>query len=156
MKKTWIILPFVSLTWAVNAQENLLSTPATDTTYNLQEVVVETARKARPQITKLDVPMKYMPLSVSGIEAQSLELRGIRNIQDAVRFMPGIRISFRAFASTAIISMIFRSPTMRQPTRSTPRCRPGKISTPPVGWNLPHGSAPRSRISLSTSKRAAA
>ena len=61
MKKTWIILPFVSLTWAVNAQENLLSTPATDTTYNLQEVVVETARKARPQITKLDVPMKYMP-----------------------------------------------------------------------------------------------
>ena len=104
MKKTWIILPFVSLTWAVNAQENLLSTPATDTTYNLQEVVVETARKARPQITKLDVPMKYMPLSVSGIEAQSLELRGIRNIQDAVRFMPGIRIqtSYGAFQQISV------------------------------------------------------
>ena len=104
MKKTWIILPLVSLTWAVNAQENLLSTPATDTTYNLQEVVVETARKARPQITKLDVPMKYMPLSVSGIEAQSLELRGIRNIQDAVRFMPGIRIqtSYGAFQQISV------------------------------------------------------
>lgn len=48
--------------------------------------------------------MKYMPLSVSGIEAKSLELRGIRNIQDAVRFMPGIRIqtSYGAFQQISV------------------------------------------------------
>lgn len=104
MKKTWIILPLVSLTWGIHAQEKKTVSPAADTTYNLQEVVIQTARKARPQITKLDVPMKYLPLSVNGIESKSLEIRGIRNIQDAARFMPGIRIqtSYGAFQQISV------------------------------------------------------
>lgn len=104
MKKTWIILPLVSLTWGIHAQEKKTVSPAADTTYNLQEVVIQSAKKARPQITKLDVPMKYLPLSVNGIESKSLEIRGIRNIQDAVRFMPGIRIqtSYGAFQQISV------------------------------------------------------
>lgn len=104
MKKTWIILPLVSLTCGIHAQEKKTVSPAADTTYNLQEVVIQTARKARPQITKLDVPMKYLPLSVNGIESKSLEIRGIRNIQDAARFMPGIRIqtSYGAFQQISV------------------------------------------------------
>lgn len=104
MKKTWIILPLVSLTCGIHAQEKKTVSPAADTTYNLQEVVIQSAKKARPQITKLDVPMKYLPLSVNGIELKSLEIRGIRNIQDAVRFMPGIRIqtSYGAFQQISV------------------------------------------------------
>lgn len=104
MKKTWIILHLVSLTWGIHAQEKKTVSPAADTTYNLQEVVIQSAKKARPQITKLDVPMKYLPLSVNGIESKSLEIRGIRNIQDAVRFMPGIRIqtSYGAFQQISV------------------------------------------------------
>lgn len=104
MKKKWIILPLVSLTWGIHAQEKKTVSPAADTTYNLQEVVIQSAKKARPQITKLDVPMKYLPLSVNGIESKSLEIRGIRNIQDAVRFMPGIRIqtSYGAFQQISV------------------------------------------------------
>ena len=104
MKKTWIILPLVSLTWGIHAQEKKTVSPAADTTYNLQEVVIQSAKKARPQITKLDVPMKYLPLSVNGIESKSLEIRGIRNIQDAARFMPGIRIqtSYGAFQQISV------------------------------------------------------
>lgn len=104
MKETWIILPLVSLTWGIHAQEKKTVSPAADTTYNLQEVVIQSAKKARPQITKLDVPMKYLPLSVNGIESKSLEIRGIRNIQDAVRFMPGIRIqtSYGAFQQISV------------------------------------------------------
>lgn len=104
MKKTWIILPLVSLTWSIYAQEKKTVLSAADTTYNLQEVVIQSAKKARPQITKLDVPMKYLPLSVNGIESKSLEIRGIRNIQDAVRFMPGIRIqtSYGAFQQISV------------------------------------------------------
>lgn len=74
------------------AQEKKTYTNFADTTFNLQEVVVHINRKARPQVTKLDVPMKYLPLSVNSLEAGSLEIRGIRNIQEATRFMPGIRI----------------------------------------------------------------
>lgn len=86
------------------AQEKKTYTNFADTTFNLQEVVVHTNRKARPQVTKLDVPMKYLPLSVNSIEAGSLEIRGIRNIQDATRFMPGIRIqtSYGAFQQISV------------------------------------------------------
>ena len=55
------------------AQEKKTYTNFADTTFNLQEVVVHTNRKARPQVTKLDVPMKYLPLSVNSLEAGSLE-----------------------------------------------------------------------------------
>ena len=52
------------------AQEKKTYTNFADTTFNLQEVVVHTNRKARPQVTKLDVPMKYLPLSVNSLEAR--------------------------------------------------------------------------------------
>lgn len=86
------------------AQEKKMYTNFADTTFNLQEVVVHTNRKARPQVTKLDVPMKYLPLSVNSLEAGSLEIRGIRNIQEATRFMPGIRIqtSYGAFQQISV------------------------------------------------------
>lgn len=92
------------MTLIAQAQEKKMYTNFADTTFNLQEVVVHTNRKARPQVTKLDVPMKFLPLSVNSLEAGSLELRGIRNIQDASRFMPGIRIqtSYGAFQQISV------------------------------------------------------
>ena len=75
-----------------------------DTTFNIQEVVATAHYKARPHITKLDVPMTYLPISVNSIQASSLELRGIRDMQEAARFMPGIRIqtSYGAFQQISV------------------------------------------------------
>lgn len=75
-----------------------------DTTFNIQEVVATAHYKARPQITKLDVPMTYLPISVNSIRASSLELRGIRDMQEAAHFMPGIRIqtSYGAFQQISV------------------------------------------------------
>lgn len=88
----------------LQAQEKKGYTNFADTTFNLQEVVATAHYKARPQITKLDVPMNYLPISVSNIQASSLELRGIRNMEEAVRFMPGIRIqtSYGAFQQISV------------------------------------------------------
>lgn len=107
MKTKKISLTLCSLALAssfVQGQEQKSYTNFSDTTFNIQEVVVQTARKARPQVSKLDVSMKYVPMSVNGIDAGTLELRGIRNIQDAVRFMPGVRIqtSYGAFQQISI------------------------------------------------------
>lgn len=104
MKKKWILVPLTSLVCNLSAQEKNTETQSADTTLNLQEVVIESVRKPRPQITKLDVPIKYLPLSINEIESKNLELRGIRNIQDAVRFMPGIRIqtSYGAFQQISV------------------------------------------------------
>ena len=90
MKRVLTILPLTALCIStMQAQHKNEYTNFADTTFNIQEVVATAARKPRPQITKLDVPMKYLPISINSITASSLELRGIRNIQDAVRFMPG-------------------------------------------------------------------
>ena len=88
----------------LQAQEKKSYTNFADTTFNLQEVVATAHYKARPQITKLDVPMNYLPISVSNIQVSSLELRGIRNMEEAVRFMPGIRIqtSYGAFQQISV------------------------------------------------------
>lgn len=104
MKKTLTIFTLASMALIAQAQEKKTYTNFADTTFNLQEVVVHTNRKARPQVTKLDVPMKYLPLSVNSLEAGSLEIRGIRNIQEATRFMPGIRIqtSYGAFQQISV------------------------------------------------------
>ena len=99
------LIPLVCLSIAfAQAQEKKEYTNFADTTFNLQEVVTTAHYKARPQITKLDVPMTYLHISVSNLNATSLELRGIRNMQDAVRFMPGIRIqtSYGAFQQISV------------------------------------------------------
>ena len=104
MKKVLIILPLLSCAITLSAQEKKEYTNFNDTTFNIQEVVVNSIRKPRPQISKLEVPSKYLPLSINALEAGSLEIRGIRNIQDAVRFMPGIRIqtSYGAFQQISV------------------------------------------------------
>ena len=84
MKRVLTILPLTALCIStMQAQHKNEYTNFADTTFNIQEVVATAARKPRPQITKLDVPMKYLPISINSITASSLELRGIRNIQDA-------------------------------------------------------------------------
>lgn len=105
MKKILTVLPVAALCIGnLQAQEQKGYTNFEDTTFTIQEVAVTAARKARPHVTKLDVPMKYLPMSVNNISASSLELRGIRNIQDAVRFMPGVRIqtTYGAFQQISI------------------------------------------------------
>ena len=105
MKRVLTILPLTALCIStMQAQHKKEYTNFADTTFNIQEVVATAARKPRPQITKLDVPMKYLPISINSITASSLELRGIRNIQDAVRFMPGVRFqtSYGAFQQLSI------------------------------------------------------
>ena len=110
MKRVLTILPLTALCIStMQAQHKNEYTNFADTTFNIQEVVATAARKPRPQITKLDVPMKYLPISINSITASSLELRGIRNIQDAVRFMPGVRFQTSYGAFLTIVDPWFRS-----------------------------------------------
>lgn len=105
MKKILILLPLSALCiHAIQAQEKKEYTNFSDTTFSIQEVVVQTAKRNIPQLTKLNVPMKYLPISVNRVSGSSLELRGIRNIQEAVRFMPGVRMqtSYGSFQQLSV------------------------------------------------------
>ncbi|MDR0745424.1 MAG: TonB-dependent receptor [Mediterranea sp.] len=64
----------------------------TDTVYTIHEVQVLGTSQKKPEIGKLDVPLKYVPISVSTVSAKDLEMRGIVNMQDAVKFLPNTRM----------------------------------------------------------------
>ena len=105
MKKILILLPLSALCiHAIQAQEKKEYTNFSDTTFSIQEVVVQTAKRNIPQVTKLNVTMKYLPISVNRVSGSSLELRGIRDIQEAVRFMPGVRMqtSYGSFQQLSV------------------------------------------------------
>lgn len=100
MRKVLTILPLAALTLVpAQAQHKTEYTNFADTTFSIQEVVVQTAQQKQTEVLKLNVPMKFLPVSVNKVSASSLEIRGIRDIQEAVRFMPGVRMntSYGAF-----------------------------------------------------------
>ncbi len=70
-----------------------------DSVYSIKEVVVTGEAATKTVTTKLSVPLRYLPLSVSSVSATALDLRGITNVQDAVRMVPGatIRSTYGAY-----------------------------------------------------------
>lgn len=70
-----------------------------DSAIHIREVIIEARQMRRSQVSRLDVPAKDLPISMNSLSGQSLELRGIQNLQDATRFLPAVRMqtSYGAF-----------------------------------------------------------
>ena len=58
----------------------------TDTIFRIDEVSVLEKRK-RIDLLGLDVPLRFVPITVSKLSGQMLERKGIVNLEDAVRFL---------------------------------------------------------------------
>jgi outer membrane receptor protein involved in Fe transport len=87
----FLTLAVLSVT-QMQAQHKTEYTNFTDTTFNLQEVTVQSTHEKPVEVLKLNVPLKYLPVSTRTIPAATLEMRGITNLQDAVKFLPGTRM----------------------------------------------------------------
>lgn len=93
MRFKFITLSFVlASVFSSKAQQKTDYTNFSDTTFNLNEVVIESTQNKKVEILKLGVPVKYLPISTNTISASTLETRGIVNLQDAVKFLPGTRM----------------------------------------------------------------
>lgn len=88
MKKSALAIICMIATGSVFSQNLNL----TDTVYSIHEVQVLGISKKKPEIGKLDVPLKFVPISISTVSAENLEMRGIVNMQDAVKFLPNTRM----------------------------------------------------------------
>lgn len=72
----------------------------TDSTFTVKNVEI-TAKKKRPaalreqpiQLLNMDVPLKYLPVTVSRLDGKTMERKHILNMEDAVRFLPGVVVS---------------------------------------------------------------
>ncbi len=94
MKKKLFFACFLhaGISMPATAQEKKEYTNFSDTTFLLHEVIVETTIQKKTTSLKLDVPVKFLPVTSSVVDASILELYGIRDIQSAGKFLPGIRV----------------------------------------------------------------
>ncbi|MFT4222865.1 TonB-dependent receptor [Dysgonomonas sp.] len=101
MKNIYITLSLFILTaLSVNAQNKSI----TDTIHQIKEVEI-TARGIKPvKMLDLNVPITYLPITVSTVSSNTLELRGITNLQDAMKFLPGAQMntSYGAFQTLTV------------------------------------------------------
>ena len=84
-------LAFVSAL-SLKAQEQSRYTNFADTIFDIDEIVVSAKQEKPVEISKLNVPLKFMPVSANTVSSQTFETRGITNLQDAVKFLPGTRM----------------------------------------------------------------
>ncbi|MBK5720648.1 TonB-dependent receptor [Dysgonomonas sp. Marseille-P4677] len=61
----------------------------TDSIHSINEVTITAKKKHEVKVTRLDVPLSYLPISVSTVSARTWDMRGITHIQDAIKFLPG-------------------------------------------------------------------
>lgn len=89
MKKYILIILFaLSHIAFLTAQDRSM----TDTIHSIREIHIIGTNLKKNEVGKLDVPLQYLPMSVSSVSANNLDMRGIVNIQDAVKFLPNTRM----------------------------------------------------------------
>lgn len=105
MKKIFITFFYllISLSYGYSQQDKEY-TNFSDTTFHIKEIIVSTAQQKKSNLLKLEVPVKYLPVSTNQLSASLLEVRGITDIQQAARFLPGVRIrtTYGAFQQISI------------------------------------------------------
>jgi len=88
MKKVHFIIIGIIIASCLSAQNKSM----TDSIYSIKEVQVLGTSLKKNEVGKLDVPLKYLPMSVTTVSANILDMRGIVNMQDAVKFLPNTRM----------------------------------------------------------------
>lgn len=88
MRKFLLAIAGLAITGGALSQNKTM----TDTVFSIGEVEIVCSRFKKQGVGKLDVPLQYLPMSITSVSANSLDLRGIVNMQDAVKFLPNTRM----------------------------------------------------------------
>ena len=89
MKRLFILLSVITIFQLLHAQQKSI----TDTIFSLSEVEVIASRKKKIDFMGIDAPLKYLPVTVSKLDEITLERKNIVNMEDAVRFLPGVTVT---------------------------------------------------------------
>lgn len=83
---------FITILSIFSLYTNAQNKGITDSIHSIKEIEVIGTNLKRNDVGKLNVPLQYLPLSVTTVSANNLDMRGIVNIQDAVKFLPNTRM----------------------------------------------------------------
>ncbi len=65
----------------------------TDSIVALSDVEIVATPKKKVDLIGLDVPLNYLPITVTKLNSVTLERKNIVNLEDAVRFLPGVTVT---------------------------------------------------------------
>ena len=90
MKKTVLFLAVVCSASTLLAQRSM-----TDSVYTIGHVEIVANKKQALQdqsvsLLNMDVPLKFLPITVSRLDAKTMERKHILTLESAVRFLPGV------------------------------------------------------------------
>lgn len=83
-KKVFCCVLVATLNNAFAQNKNL-----SDSIFSIKEIEVLGISSKNVNVGKLNVPLQYLPMSVSTVTTATWNLRGITDIQDAIKFLPG-------------------------------------------------------------------
>lgn len=95
-KKVFLVLAAACPLWAFGQKSTTKN--MTDSIYSLDEVSVVGKHKKPLQdhpvnLLKMDVPLKFLPMTMTRLDHATMERKHIVNMEDAVRFLPGVVMS---------------------------------------------------------------
>lgn len=93
MNKTAFLLMCIGCVTSATAQRSI-----TDTTFTVSNVEIVANKKQALQdkpveLLGMDVPLKFLPITVTRLDSKTMERKHITNMEDAVRFLPGVVMS---------------------------------------------------------------
>ena len=93
MKKfAFSFLCFAAIGMSASAQTQKGYTNFNDTVISIKEVTVIGYDQSKTRALKLDVPSRFLPIATSSLPSLILVERDVQDIQEAVKFIPGVRI----------------------------------------------------------------
>lgn len=90
MRKT-LLLSLATLLLATTSYAQ--KTSLTDSIFNLSNVEVTAKKKRKVELMNMDVPLNHLPITVTKLDNIVLERKNIVDMQDAVRFLPGVTVT---------------------------------------------------------------
>ena len=105
MKKlVFSFLCFAAMGMTASAQTQKGYTNFNDTVFSIKEVTVFGLDQSKTSALKLDVPTRFLPVATTTLPSQILLERDVNDIQEAVKFIPGVRIqtTYGAFQQISV------------------------------------------------------
>ena len=88
MKKILLCVVFTTALSSSFAQNKNIA----DSIFSIDEVSIIANAHKKIDVGKLNIPLKYLPLSMTSVFSKELDMRGISSIQEATKFLPNTRM----------------------------------------------------------------
>ena len=88
----YLFLLFIACLFATLCQGQNTRKSITDSIFQLDPANVLEHINKKVNLLGLDVPLRALPLTVTTLSSETLERKNIYELQDAVRFLPGVTV----------------------------------------------------------------